>query len=32
MKKNFFLFAQIFVSLFILAYLFNSIFERESGE
>ena len=32
MKKNILMTAQVLVSVFILAYLFNSIFEREAGE
>ncbi|MCG3148567.1 MAG: hypothetical protein PCFJNLEI_02011 [Verrucomicrobiae bacterium] len=32
MKKKLVLLAQVFVSVFILAYLFNSIFEREASE
>ena len=32
MKKKLVLMVQVFVSVFILAYLFNSIFEREASE
>ncbi|MEI6083336.1 MAG: lysylphosphatidylglycerol synthase transmembrane domain-containing protein [Verrucomicrobiota bacterium] len=32
MKKKLFMIAQVLVSVFILAYLFNSIFEREASE